>query len=85
MKKMIECLNWKEYNGLNGWVMFCSAGAYGKKLSAAEAISCGCTEAQRTKCKKVMESHVGFGLVPEILEDVAVERKDQDRLPALVS
>lgn len=85
MKKMIECRNWKEYNGLNGWVMFCSAGAYGKKMSAAEAKICGCTEAQRAKCKKVMESHVGFGLVPEIAEDTTVERKHLDHLPALLS
>ncbi len=85
MKKMIECLNWKEYNGLNGWVMFCSAGAYGKKLSAEEAKSCGCTETQRAKCKKVMENHVGFGLVPGVIEEVAVERKHPEHLPVSLS
>ena len=22
MKKMVDCPNWKEYQGLNGWLMF---------------------------------------------------------------
>ncbi len=69
MKKMVDCPNWKEYHSLNGWVMFCSAGAYGKILSAAEAAGCGCTAEQKSKCKKIMENNVGFGLVPETKAD----------------
>ncbi len=77
MEKMIQCPNWKEYQGMNGWVMFCSAGAYGRRLTVSEARSCGCNELQRQKCKKIMENNVGFGLIPEICEDALVERKSK--------
>ena len=76
MKKMVDCPNWKEYQGLNGWVMFCSAGAYGRKLTVQEARSCGCNFLQRSKCKKIMENTVGFGLVPEMCEEALVEEKE---------
>ncbi len=69
MEKMVNCPNWKEYQSLNGWVMFCGAGAYGRKLTVQEARSCGCSELQRAKCKRIMENNVGFGLVPEICEE----------------
>lgn len=83
MKKMVDCPNWKEYQSLNGWVMFCSAGAYGKKLTVQDARSCGCSELQKSKCKKLMENNVGFGLVPEICEEaLVVERRDTHE-PAL--
>ena len=85
MKKMVDCVNWKEYHGLNGWVMFCSAGAYGKKFTEDEAEACGCSAVQRIRCKKVMENNVGFGLVPEIVKEEAIEKKRDDREPAIIS
>ncbi len=84
MKKLVNCEHWKEYHGLNGWVMFCSAGAYGKKLSVTEAKSCGCTEQQRSSCKKTMENNVGFGLVPEIYEESHAKGNEINREPALL-
>ena len=33
MEKMVKCHYWKEYQGLNGWTMFCSAGAFSKEFS----------------------------------------------------
>ncbi|NLA04394.1 MAG: hypothetical protein GX881_01605 [Firmicutes bacterium] len=66
MKKAVQCVHWKEYQGLNGWVMFCSAGAFAKKLTKKEAEQCGCTIEQRSKCKRIMESNLGYGLVPDI-------------------
>jgi len=84
MKKMVDCINWKEYHGLNGWMMFCSAGAYGKKLTEDEAAACGCTAIQRTRCKKIMENNVGFGLVPEIVREQMVEKKSSDREPVVL-
>ncbi len=71
MKKMVQCVHWKEYQGLNGWVMFCSAGAFAKQLTQEEAEQCGCTTEQRTICKKIMETNLGYGLVPEIIKDDA--------------
>lgn len=85
MKKLVNCPYWKEYQSLNGWVMFCSAGAYGRKLTVQEAKSCGCSEVQRGLCKKIMENNVGFGLVPEILVESIKEEKKEIRLPALIS
>lgn len=84
MKKSVDCVNWKEYHGLNGWVMFCSAGAYGKKLSMKEAEACGCNKNQRSKCKKIMENNVGFGLVPEISREIFSEVNHDNREPALL-
>lgn len=81
MEKMVNCLNWKEYQGMNGWIMFCSAGAYGRKLTVTEAQSCGCTELQREKCKNIMENNVGFGLVPEIYEEALFEEKKKGLEP----
>jgi len=81
MEKLVNCQNWKEYQGMNGWVTFCSAGAYGRKLSVTEARSCGCTELQREKCKKIMENNVGFGLVPEIYEEALVDEKKKGLEP----
>ncbi len=75
MEKMVNCRYWKEYQGLNGWLMFCSAGAFAKKLSPQEAESCGCTADQRSKCQKAMESNLGYGLVPEIVEPVTMKEK----------
>lgn len=81
MKKMIKCIYWKEYQSMNGWITFCSAGAYGRKLTVQEARSCGCNELQRQKCKKLMENNVGFGLVPEIYEEALVEEKQKGLEP----
>lgn len=85
MKKMVDCVNWKEYQGLNGWVMFCSAGAYGKKLTVQEARSCGCNEEQKNRCKKIMENNIGFGLVPEIFEEALVEERKSYREPLVTA
>jgi hypothetical protein len=73
MKKLINCTNWNEYDGLNGPVAFCSKAAYGKTLSAAEANSSGCTELKRTACLKAMKVSGGFGLVPEIIAELPLE------------
>ncbi|HOA36348.1 MAG TPA: hypothetical protein PKV91_08685 [Bacillota bacterium] len=77
MEKLVQCLHWKEYQGLNGWVMFCSAGAFAKQLSKEEAKQCGCTIAQRATCKKIMESNLGYGLVPDILEGKKAATQEQ--------
>ncbi len=66
MKKTVDCLHWNEYEGLNGKVMFCAPGAYGKGLTAGEAASCGCTSWKRDKCLKMITENCGFGLVPDI-------------------
>lgn len=78
---MVDCPNWKEYQGLNGWIMFCSAGAYGKTLTVQEARECGCDALQRGKCKKIMENNVGFGLVPEIKEEAMVIKAESHDKP----
>lgn len=78
MEKMVQCLHWKEYQGMNGWVMFCSAGAFAKQLTHEEAEQCGCTIEQRTACRKIMETNLGYGLVPDILEpDAEVVLKEE--------
>jgi hypothetical protein len=68
----VKCLNWKENEGLNGTVAFCSVAAYGGKLTTEEAKSCGCTSLKREACMKAMAAVNGFGLVPEVYEEVAV-------------
>ncbi|HPU00866.1 MAG: hypothetical protein GX890_05810 [Firmicutes bacterium] len=77
MEKLVQCLHWKEYQGLNGWVMFCSAGAFAKRLTREEAERCGCTDAQRATCKRIMESNLGYGLVPDILEGEKVALREK--------
>ena len=72
MKKLINCANWNEYDGLNGPAAFCSKAAYGKTLTAVEATSCGCTELKREACLKAMTAGSGFGLVPEISAEFPV-------------
>jgi hypothetical protein len=79
MKKMINCANWNEYDGLNGPVMFCSKGAYGKALTAAEAKNCECTELKREACIKAMTANGGCGLVPEITIELPVETASNQR------
>lgn len=69
MEKMVKCYYWKEYQGLNGWVMFCSAGAFAKKFTKEYAEGLGCTVEQRARCKKIMESNLGYGILPEIVEE----------------
>jgi hypothetical protein len=73
MKKLINCTNWNEYEGLNGQAAFCNKAAYGKTLSAVEAMNCGCTELKRAACLKAMTAAGGFGLVPEITAELSVE------------
>ena len=68
----IKCLNWKESEGLNGTVAFCSVAAYGGKLTAEEAKNCGCTKLKREICMKAMVAGNGFGLVPEVYEEEVV-------------
>lgn len=79
MEKLVQCPHWKEYQGLNGWVMFCSAGAFAKKLTSKEAAACGCTVEQRAACKKIMECNLGYGLVPDIIEagEKAASRREK--------
>lgn len=68
MKSLVNCTNWREYQGLNGWIMFCSAGAFGKTLSSECAEEIGCTMDQRSVCMRLMEQNLGYQLVPEIIE-----------------
>ena len=75
MEKLVQCKYWKEYLGLNGWVMFCSAGAYAKVFTREEAEEIGCSDRQRAACQKLMESNLGFGVVPTIKEAVTKEAK----------
>ncbi|HOL18042.1 MAG TPA: hypothetical protein PLY40_07130 [Bacillota bacterium] len=82
MKKMVDCPNWKEYQGLNGWLMFCSAGAFARKLTRQEAESCGCTAEQRAACLKIMQSSMGYGLVPEVVDEKEAALPATDQLPA---
>jgi hypothetical protein len=81
MKKVVNCPNWKEYQGLNGWLMFCSAGAFARKLSKQEAESCGCTEAQRAICLKIMTSNMGYGLVPELAAEKETALTVPEKVP----
>lgn len=81
MKKVVNCSNWKEYQGLNGWLMFCSAGAFARKLTRQEAESCGCTAAQRATCLKIMESCMGYGLVPELMDEREIAAIVPDQVP----
>ncbi len=81
MKKMVDCPNWKEYQGLNGWLMFCSAGAFARKLTRQEAESCGCTAEQRAACFKIMQSSMGYGLVPEVVEEKEAAPPAADQIP----
>ncbi len=79
MKTMVNCPNWNDYEGLNGMVTFCSAGAYGKKLTAEEARNYGCTVLERENCLKMMVANGGFGLVPEITAAVPTGTEKVER------
>ncbi len=68
----IKCVNWNESEGLNGAAAFCKVAAYNGKLTASEAKMCGCTKLKRAACLKAMVASNGFGLVPEIYEEVPV-------------
>ncbi len=77
MKKMVECRNWTEYESMGGAIMFCSAAAYGKKMTRAREKECGCTMLKREKCLEMMVKANGYGLVPEVAtEGIGVERKE---------
>ena len=67
---MSKCPKWFENEGLNGAVAFCSAGAYGRNLTAEEAKEFGCSELKRERCLRAMVNANGFGLVPEIVATV---------------
>ncbi len=82
MKKLIACQYWKEYQGMNGWLMFCSAGAFGKKFRLAEAVGIGCTPEQRAVCKKTMEINMGYSLLPEIVDLVQIKKKVKNAVVA---
>lgn len=75
MKKLIDCQYWKEYQGMNGWLMFCSAGAFAKKFQKDEAKEIGCTAEQRAICKKTMDINMGYSLLPEIVETGQMKEK----------
>jgi len=79
MKKLINCTNWNESEGLNGTSAFCSKAAFGKTLTTNEATSCGCTELKRVACLKAMTACGGYGLVPEIIAEVPVEAASNRR------
>ncbi|NLZ93536.1 MAG: excisionase family DNA-binding protein [Firmicutes bacterium] len=101
MENLVKCPQWREYQGLNGWVMFCSAGAFAKTLSRAEAEEIGCTQEQRENCKRIMELNLGYSLQPEIVEaeeqpvinietapevpDYAAEEKNLEEYPDLLT
>ena len=60
MDNTIKCPHWREYQGLNGWVMFCSAGAFAQTFVRPEAERIGCTEERRAKCRQIMEPQPGI-------------------------
>ena len=68
MDNTIKCPHWREYQGLNGWVMVCSAGAFAQTFVRPEAERIGCTEERRAKCRQIMELNLGYALQPEIIE-----------------
>jgi hypothetical protein len=82
MEKLIECRYWKEYQGLNGWTMFCSAGAFAKVFDRKEADEIGCTDQQRAICKKTMEQNIGYGLLPKITAAAKESTEDKVKTPA---
>jgi len=81
MEKLIDCRYWKEYQGLNGWTMFCSAGAFAKNFDREYAEEIGCTDGQRALCKKTMELNMGYGLLPKVTDPVK-EKAETDKTPA---
>lgn len=84
MEKMINCFYWKEYQGLNGWVMFCGAGAFSKQFSKDYAEGLGCTTEQRSICKKTMESNIGYSVLPKIdLKDIKGIPAEKEPVPTL--
>lgn len=66
---MINCSYWKEYRGINGWIMFCSAGAFAKEFKREYAERLGCTAEQRAICCKTMRINMGYEMVPKIVDD----------------
>lgn len=81
MEKIIECRYWKEYQGLNGWTMFCSAGAFAKVFDKNYADEIGCTEEQRALCKKTMELNIGYSLLPKITTPEKETAKVKEKTP----
>jgi len=79
-----SCKFWNEYDGINGQVLYCSAGAFNKKLTPDEAAACGCTTLQREKCLKAMTVNLGYGLVPIVLSDTEVKDRVLKRESAFV-
>jgi hypothetical protein len=82
VEKMVNCSYWKEYRGINGWIMFCSAGAFAKEFNQEYAEKLGCTAEQRTICNKTMKINMGYGLVPKILDD---KKKKEDPADAVTA
>lgn len=77
MTNTVKCMNWNEYEGLNGAIMFCNAGAYGKVLTPDEAKNIGCTSNKRVECLKAMVNSNGYGLLPEIYTEVPAKETSQ--------
>ncbi len=77
MKKLVECPNWKEYQGLNGWVMFCEAAAYNMKLTAGELEVKGCSDIKKKLYPKLMNFNIGDNLTvaAEIAETAETKRE----------
>ncbi len=79
MEKMVKCHYWKEYQGLNGWTMFCSAGAFSKEFSRDYAEGLGCTAEQRAICKKIMETNMGYSTLPEIIANDDIDSNQEQK------
>lgn len=78
MEKLVNCPYWKEYRGINGWMMFCSAGAFAKEFKRDYAEKIGCTAEQRTTCSKTMQLNMGYGLLPTIVDEKIIIEKPAD-------
>lgn len=78
MEKLVDCPYWKEYRGINGWTMFCSAGAFAKEFKQDYAEKIGCTAEQRATCSKTMKLNMGYGLIPKIVDEETITEKPAD-------
>lgn len=67
---------------MNGWLMFCSAGAFAKKFLKEEAEEIGCTAEQRAVCKKTMDINMGYNLLPEIIDSDQKKERLKDAVTA---
>jgi len=78
VEKLVNCPYWKEYRGINGWMMFCSAGAFAKEFKQDYAENIGCTAEQRAICSKTMKLNMGYSLLPKIVDEKTIMEKPAD-------